>query len=168
MKSIPWILALLMFFSSAFCIAGVSRVGNMSIGSDEEGFSTLLPAYYPVTLQEPQYLVLQSPGSTSIGRSTDIRAFSLSLYVPDWSEYTRKQWIESLEEFSSFIDFIETDDPCILAARWVNDKDQVYGVATWGKGKGVIFSSEGTSLTWKATESLLQQVALKEGACAWN
>lgn len=159
---------LLVFFISSISFAGVGRVGNQSIGSEEEGFVTRLPQNYPKTNEHSNFLVLSSPGSGSFNKSTDILAFPVRNFVPDWDGYSRERWVQEIEGYSSFVDFIDTGDSCVLAARWVNEDKKVFGVATWGNGKGVIFTSEGSRITWDATEYMLKSVQLNEGACAWN
>ncbi|MCB0411135.1 MAG: hypothetical protein KDD22_01330 [Bdellovibrionales bacterium] len=167
MKSV-WILITGVLLISTSVFAGVSRVGNSSIGSEEEGFETPVPREYPIIQQFSDRVELRSPMNRSISKPTDIYVNTVMQLVPQFKDYTKQQWQDEIEKFSSYVDFIETNNDCIIAARWVNEKEQVFGLATWGDGRGVIFSSQGSSLTWKTTEILLSGITLYEGACQWK
>lgn len=149
----------------------IGRIGNSSIGSEEEGFVTSLPSVYPITKQmSSRRLILESPWHRgSEGHSTDISAQPVSDLFPHWTEASREEVETDIEAIEPYYDRIPHSDLCVFAARWVDKKNnRVFGLATWGRARGVLFWASGSRITWDSIEQMLIDLELLPGACSWG
>lgn len=171
MKFTLIILGLLIFLSSpiAHSAGGIGRVGTSSIGSETLGFLTPLPVKFPHTQPLATRLKITSPFIRNSNGQEHILVESVhSVFGDDTLTYDRKDWELLAARSSDSIHYVHGEDDCVLGMRWVNRDGQIFGLAVWGGGKGILFSSIGESPSWKAIRDMIQDIQLTDGACAWN
>ena len=171
MKTLMILLGLLILFNSPFAhsIGGIGRVGTSSIGSEEMGFITPLPNRFPLTQTLPSRVLITSPFIRNANGQEQILVETVvSVFGDESTEYTRKDWETLAEANSGEVFYVQNPDECVLGMRWVNSEGQFYGIAVWGQGKGVLFSSIGTTASWNAIRNMIKNIELTDGACAWN
>ena len=173
MKTLIFIMiGALAFASCPFSWAGIGRVGNSSVGSDHEGFLTVLPEPFPFTRQKDFQLQMRSVIKDTSGLATLISAAPLRNVfseefeaIKDWPEAVWRQRFEKISEVQDWV--IPIEEPCVLATRYLNTNGDIVGLATWGQGKGVVFSGSGNHLSWQAVGEMLSSIQLKSEDCLW-
>ena len=172
MKCSSIILGLLISISSPFASAvagGIGRVGNSSIGSDELGFVSPIPSQFPVTQILPERIKITSPFiRNSNGQEQFFVETIHTVFGTESESWTRKDWEDLLLLNTDHLWVIANDNPCVAGYHWYNREGQIFGLATWGQGKGIVFTSLGTTASFRAIEQMILQLELSNGACAWN
>ena len=167
-----FLLGVLILISGPPSFAGIGRVGNSSIGSDHEGFETVLPEQFPITRQRRVQLQMRSLVRHNSGRFSQILVSPVrhvfAREFPDLRNWSREDWLSKFENVSEYQDWFEPpSNTCVVATRYLSENNEVIGLATWGMGRGVVFSGRANPISWQAVGEMLIGVQLDSEGCQW-
>lgn len=161
-------LALSLFSARAWPI---SRVGNSSIGDPVDGFKAPLPGLFFSTQNLDQNRLLMRnpiPSFQRVGAPPQqIVANPFALIFPQWTGMNREEFVHALRTSNLPWQKQSTLDDCVEAHFFIGD-DEIIGLATWGRGRGVVFMSGLQGPEQQAVREMLSKIELLEGRCGWN
>lgn len=155
---------------------GITRIGNAKFGSDDLGFeATLAKPFIFLREIDDNGVLLVSRGDGILRDGTTLVIKPLSAAIPAVETFTRAEFL-SLFQGSPRMRAMwrkvasQKDSNAILCMEaFVGvSGGRVWGVASWGSGKGIVFYGDDNSTLQTAVEAMLKSVQIEQGACAWE
>lgn len=153
---------------------GITRIGNAKFGSDDLGFEAVLAKPF-IFLREIDgdgaLLVSKGDGVLRDGETLVVKP--LEAAIPDVASFSRSEFTTLFEGtprmraiFRKVAPLSDTQ-ACMEAYVGLSD-GRVWGVASWGAGKGIVFYGDDDKTVETSVEAMIRSVQIGQGACAWE
>ncbi|MCA2959202.1 MAG: hypothetical protein IOD12_03060 [Silvanigrellales bacterium] len=153
---------------------GITRIGNAKFGSDDLGFeATLAKPFIFLREIDDEGALLVSKGDGILRDGKTLVVKPLGAAIPDVETFTRKEFrnlfLGTVRMRSIWREVSPLQDPSACMESFVGvSGGRVWGVASWGAGKGIVFYGEDDITVETSVEAMLRSVEIGQGACAWE
>jgi hypothetical protein len=160
----------LWFLASQSTAWAITRIGNREFGSDELGFTATLSESFDFLreLQNDGALLISSgDGVVRSGEPIVIRPLDQTLTgVESLSQWQFEKFLLKLARPSLNVSNVRVPESCV-SALLVETQSELWGLASWGKGVGVVFKASNEPFVRAAIVEMLASIRIAEEACQW-